>query len=173
MSNTKKSNLFIEENKKRIEELEAQLEKEKEEKHLQLLQLKKQQYERNITLAITNREEEEMSEKLFHSSAIYVRIREKANDKGCKMTEEDWKELTTAINSTYNDFTSRLHVLYRFSSIEMKICLLLKAKVPITTIADLTIRSKSAITSARRAMYEKVYGVKGKPEDWDAFICSF
>lgn len=169
----KKSNLFIEENKKRIEELEAQLEKEKEEKHLQLLQLKKQQYERNITLAITNREEEEMSEKLFHSSAIYVRIREKANDKGCKMTEEDWTELTTTINSTYNDFTSRLHVLYRFSSIEMKICLLLKAKVPITTIADLTIRSKSAITSARRAMYEKVYGVKGKPEDWDAFICSF
>ena len=169
----KKSNLFIEENKKRIEELEAQLEKEKEEKHLQLLQLKKQQYERNITLAITNREEEEMSEKLFHSSAIYVRIREKANNKGSKMTEEDWTELTTAINTTYNDFTSRLHALYRFSSIEMKICLLLKAKVPITTIADLTIRSKSAITSARRAMYEKVYGVKGKPEDWDAFICSF
>lgn len=169
----KKSNLFIEENKKRIEELEAQLEKEKEEKHLQLLHLKKQQYERNITRAITNREEEEISEKLFHNSLIYVRIREKANDKRSKMTEEDWKELTTAINSTYNDFTSRLHALYSFSSIEMKICLLLKAKVPITTIADLTIRSKSAITSARRAMYEKVYGVKGKPEDWDTFISSF
>ncbi len=169
----KKSNLFIEENKKRIEELEAQLEKEKEEKHSQLLQLKKQQYERNITQAIINREEEEMAEKLFHNSAIYVRIREKTNDKRSKMTEEDWTELSTAINSTYNDFTSRLHALYRFSSIEMKICLLLKAKVPITTIADLTIRSKSAITSARRAMYEKVHGVKGKPEDWDAFISSF
>lgn len=169
----KKSVLFIEENKKRIEELEAQLEQEKQEKHLQLVQLQKQQYERNITRAVANLRDEEAAEELFHNSDIYVRIREKANDKGSKMTEEDWTELTTAINSTYNDFTSRLHALYRFSSIEMKICLLLKAKVPITTIADLTIRSKSAITSARRAMYEKVYGVKGKPEDWDAFICSF
>lgn len=169
----KKSTQFIEENKKRIEELEAQLEQEKEEKHLQLVQLQKKQYERNINRAMTNRRYEEAAEELFHNSDIYVCICKKATDKEEKMTDKEWEELTVAINATYNDFTSRLLALHRFSSIEMKICLLLKAKFPVTAIANLIMRSKPAITSARRAMYEKVHGFKGKAEDWDAFIASF
>ena len=89
------------------------------------------------------------------------------------MTEEDWRELTSTIDENYNNFTSRLYALRHFSPIEMKICLLLKAGFSITSVANLTMHSKSAITSARKSMYEKINGTKGKPEDWDAFITSF
>ena len=32
--------------------------------------------------------------------------------------------------------------------------------------------SKEAITSNRRRLYEKVFGKKGTPKDWDSFILS-
>jgi hypothetical protein len=171
----KKSILFIEENKKRIAELETQLEKEKKggNPQLQLLQLQKELYEQSITRAKTDQKAQEVAERLFHNSDIYARIRQKANTEESKMTEENWRELTSAINSTYDNFTSRLYTLRHFTPIEMKICLLLKSGFSITAIANLTMHSKSAITSARRSMYEKINGTKGKPEDWDAFISSF
>lgn len=171
----KKSIQFIEENKKQIEALEAQLEKEKRRgsPQLQLLQLQKELYEQSITRAKTDRKAQEVAEKLFHDSNIYARIRQKANAEESKMTEEDWRELTSAIDATYENFTSRLYALRHFSPIEMKICLLLKARFSITAVASLTMHSKSAITSARRSMYEKINGTKGKPEDWDVFIASF
>ncbi len=171
----KKSIFFIEENKKRIEELETQLEKEKKggSPQLQLLRLQKELYEQSITRVKTDRKAQEVAEKLFYESNIYARIRQKANAEDSKMTEEDWRELTSAIDTTYDNFTSRLYALRHFSSIEMKICLLLKAGFSITAVANLTMHSKSAITSARRSMYEKINGTKGKPEDWDVFIASF
>ena len=58
------------------------------------------------------------------------------------------------------------------SDIELQICLLLKANISTTGIAQLTGRSKSAIVSARKKLYEKVHNEKGKPEQWDAFIVS-
>lgn len=39
-------------------------------------------------------------------------------------------------------------------------------------IAKLTMHSKEAITSNRRRLYEKVFGKKGTPKDWDSFILS-
>ncbi len=171
----KKSIQFIEENKKRIEELEAQLEKEKkgENSQLQLIQLQKDLYEQDIARTKIGQKAQEVAEKLFRDSSIYTRICQKVNAEKSKMTEEDWRDLTSAIDNTYDNFTSRLYALRHFSPIEMKICLLLKAGFSITAIANLTMHSKSAITSARKSMYEKTNGLKGKPEDWDAFITSF
>ena len=65
-----------------------------------------------------------------------------------------------------------MHALRHFSTIELEICLLLKAGISVTGIATLTGRTKSTITSARKKMYEKVNRTKGKPEQWDEFIAS-
>jgi hypothetical protein len=37
-------------------------------------------------------------------------------------------------------------------------------------IARITIRSDEAITSTRRRLYERAFGRKGKPSDWDEVI---
>lgn len=39
-----------------------------------------------------------------------------------------------------------------------------------TKIAKLTLHSKESITSTRRRLYEKVFGGKGSPKNWDEVI---
>ena len=51
-------------------------------------------------------------------------------------------------------------------------CLLIKINISPIDIAKLTMHSKEAITSNRRILYEKVFGKKGTPKDWDSFILS-
>ena len=41
-----------------------------------------------------------------------------------------------------------------------------------TEIAKLTLHSKESVASTRRRLYEKVFGSKGSPKDWDSVIYS-
>jgi len=168
-----KTSRFIEENNMRIKELEEQLQAthEKDSIESQLLHIQKEQYQQSNTQAGIDQRERELAEKLFHESNIYAHIHQAGNGNE-DMTEQDWTELAKAVNATYRDFTSRLHALRHFSTIELEICLLLKAGISVTGIATLTGRTKSTITSARKKMYEKVNRTKGKPEQWDEFIAS-
>ena len=94
-----------------------------------------------------------------------------AHDIG-EIKAEDWQELQTNIDATFKKFSARLYSLYPLSAIELKICLLIKADINTSNIALLTGRTKSAITSARKKLYEKIYGKKESPEKWDQFIQS-
>ncbi|WP_321480173.1 tetratricopeptide repeat protein [uncultured Bacteroides sp.] len=169
-----KSTQFIEENNKRIKKLEEELKtsQEKDSIHLALLQTRQEQYRQINSKAEIDKREQELAEKAFLQSSIYKQIHQLASGNST-MTNDDWDKLTNAIDETYDSFTSRLYALHHFSSIEMKICLLLKAKISVTAIASFTNRSKSAITSARKKMFEKVYGEAAKPEQWDSFIEQF
>ncbi|MDY5434940.1 tetratricopeptide repeat protein [Bacteroides pyogenes] len=164
---------FIEENNLQIQELEKKMQEIRttDPTRLKLLLLQKEQYLQNNKKAAVDKEEKQLAEVIFLQSDIYTRVHQLSNGNG-KMQPEDWNDLDKAINKAYKNFTSHLYSLYHFSFIEMQICLLLKANIPATGIANLTGRSKSAITSARKKMYEKVNGVQGKPEQWDAFIDS-
>ncbi|WP_321331749.1 tetratricopeptide repeat protein [uncultured Bacteroides sp.] len=169
-----KSSQFIEENKERIKKLEEKLQAAQEEGgiRLALLQAQQEQYLQINSKVEIDKRAQELAETAFLQSSIYKQIHQLAGGNGT-MTNVDWEKLTKAIDGTYDGFTSRLYALHSFSSIELKICLLLKAKISVTGIAFITGRSKSAITSARKKMYEKVYGEAGKPEQWDAFIEPF
>lgn len=57
---------------------------------------------------------------------------------------------------------------FRYSRPKLRI----KADISTSNIALLTGRTKSTITSARKKLYEKVYGQKGDAKMWDDLILS-
>lgn len=169
----RRSSQFIEENKHRIQELETKLKEHTEVNNSmeRLLQAQKEQILRMNSKIEADQQEQEFASIAFLQSDIYNKFHQAIDFKD--LDDNDWFELRKAIDSTYKDFTSRLYALYPISNIELKICLLIKTNIPTSTIAALTGRSKSAITSSRKKLYEKIYGVKGTPDMWDNFILSF
>ena len=170
-----KSTKFIESNMIKIQQLEYQLQNSAiENSTLQaLLQIQKEQIVQMNRKIETDRKEQEIAEMAFKQSSIYNRFHNAINDTKIKLIKEDWDALQSQIDNCYKDFTTRLRALYPISEIELQICLLLKANITTTGIAQLTGRSKSAIVSARKKLYEKIHNEPGKPEEWDAFIATF
>jgi DNA-binding NarL/FixJ family response regulator len=106
--------------------------------------------------------------KEFRKSDIYKKFHQA--ESLIELTEEDWDVLQTEIDNTYIDFTNHLYALFPLSNIELKICLLLKCGIPVSKIASLIGRSKSAVTSARKKLYEKINNKKGTPDMFDKII---
>lgn len=169
-----KSNKFIEANKIKIQELEAQLQDKTNKNSIlqELIQIQKKQIMQINCKIATDQKEQELAERSFRQSEIYNHFHKAIKDENIKISKHDWQSLQSQIDCYCKQFTSRLQSIYPMSDIELQICLLLKTDISTTGIAQLTGRSKSAIVSARKKLYEKVHGEKGKPEQWDAFIAS-
>jgi len=171
---------FIEENKRKIEELEIM-----ERKFLEVDQinttLKEQLNAQKELIIYTNKQikldlnRREQSQAVFFKSEIYLHIQRqlKINDRSKRMlSDEDWKELEKLVNSTYNGFKENLYDIYNLSLFEYRVCLLIKINIQPIDIGKLTEHSKESISSTRRRLYEKVFHIKGAPKDWDDFIYS-
>ena len=169
-----KSALFIEENKQTIERLERLLLQSNQESDAMkaLLRAQKEQIQRMNQKAEADKEELELAEVVFRQSVIYNKFHLAANDGEQRISSEDWEALRIAVDQCYNKFSVRIRSLYPISNMELKVCLLLKIGISITGIALLCGRTKSAIVSVRKRLYEKTYQQKGKPEQWDEFILS-
>lgn len=169
-----KSSQFIEANKIKIQELEAQLQDKTDKNSIlqELIQIQKEQIMQINHKIATDQKEQELAEKSFRQSEIYNLFHKATKDENIKISQHDWQALQSQIDRYYKQFTCRLQSIYPMSDIELQICLLLKTNISTTGIAHLTGRSKSAIVSARKKLYEKVHGKQGKPEQWDAFIAS-
>ncbi|MDO4985426.1 MAG: hypothetical protein Q4E48_06980 [Prevotella sp.] len=85
-------------------------------------------------------------------------------------TDEDWINLSEAIDEVYDGFTGRLMHLCHPSTHELHVSLLLKAGFEPVRIATLTLRSKAAISTVRSRLYEKTFGKKASAKDWDEVI---
>lgn len=171
---------FIEENKRKIEELEIM-----ERKFLEVDQinttLKEQLNAQKELIIYTNKQikldlnRREQSQAVLFKSEIYLHIQRqlKINDRSKRMlSDEDWKELEKLVNSTYNGFKENLYDIYNLSLFEYRVCLLIKINIQPIDIGKLTEHSKESISSTRRRLYEKVFHIKGAPKDWDDFIYS-
>lgn len=172
---------YIRQNEKRIAELTRQLQDKEQQKSE--LSIRLQETDREL-LELANREAEmkqkrcTLSEQVFKESAIYQKFCLAANsadqEDSHKIISKDWQELTDAINQAYNNFTQRLRNLYpAISEQEMHLALLGKIGIAPSGMARITVRSKQAITSARKALYEKVHKKSGTPKEWDGFIKNF
>lgn len=151
-----------------------ELEKDLQETEKYLLELTNKQIEAKQKIHI-------LSEKAFKESQIYKDFYhvagmpnyEKTSEKA-KLSEADWEEMTIAIDSAYDNFTQRLQYLYpKLSENELRICILLKISIPPLGIANLVSRSKQAVTSSRKKLYERVHNKPGTPGLWDEFIKNF
>lgn len=174
----KNSQAYIQENEKKLEELEAllqQAEGEKDELHqnLTLLQSQKALLEvsnKQIEMSLNEKEYLELSLKrseiyqLFHQ-AVHQ------NEKYKSITEDSWKELQEIIDKTYSKFTEQLYIFYpQISEHELHICYLIKIQIQIKDIAKLLCRTAPAITNSRIRLYKKIHGEEGKAEMLDSFI---
>ena len=85
-------------------------------------------------------------------------------------SEDEWTSFQAMIDRNCDGFSQRLSSVYKLSTQELRVCLLIKAKFKPTEIAVLTIHSKEAITSTRRRLYKKITGLDGTPEMLDELI---
>ncbi len=111
------------------------------------------------------------TEKQFLQSRFYQRLLKKVAD-GDPMAETDWDELENHVALLSPNFRSKIFSLHKCSPQEYRVSLLLKAHFAPTEIATLICRSQSAVASTRSRLYQKVFGKKGSPKDWDKFIAS-
>ena len=88
------------------------------------------------------------------------------------MTDEDWHILEDTFVKIQPTFLSHLQTFHRFSSHEMHICLLLRLGLQPAALAQLSAHSKQSVSSTRSRLFEKVFGQKGTPAQWDEFILS-
>ena len=168
----RQSQEFIEENKKRIAELEKELQEVRTTSDIsrqELLHAQKLSLEKDNEQVEAQQKMEQEAVKAFQTSAIYIKFHETDD----KILEEDWSGLISAIDNTYRNFTQRLKDLYPMNEVEIQVCLLLKIDMPFKRIALLVLRSKQAVTSIRKRLYKKVFGREGTPDDWDRFIRNF
>ena len=102
---------------------------------------------------------------------IYQLLRMKLNGAdSTKMTDNDWDALEQTILAAYPSFRQRLYSLCRLSPHDYHVCLLLKMGIKPSDVARLTIRSDEAISSTRRRLFQRAFGRKGTPGEWDEII---
>ena len=171
-----KSIEFIEKNAKHIHFLETQLQvaqSEKDELKQELLEAQKELIENTNKQIEAEQKEQTLLESNLKRSDIYIHFHQAAKNQ-TNITAAEWNDLQAMIDQTYGMFTKRLYALFpQISEQELRICLLLKISISATGIANLTLRSKQAVTSSRKKLYEKTHGQQGGPEKWDQFIQAF
>ena len=167
----KRSLIYIEENEKKMKELEEQMEKAGQENTLLRKTIQKLKYANE--LASIQMQEHQQADKQVKSSAIYQRIQIRLNNKeSIGMNDEIWKELEEVVEQAYSGFLKRIEDLCPLNWQERNLCLLLKAGFTPSNIAILTAHSKQSISSTRSRLYERSFLEKGTPSQWDEFILS-
>lgn len=162
----------IEENEKLIKDLENQLQKSSvayNEKEKELMGLHKLKLEaENQSLRYVKTENQLMVER-FRMSNVYYKFHMKDE---WRPKDEDWDELFSALDKTYDNFTHRLMIVFsRLTTTELRVCCLVKANVPPATIAMLIVTTPTNVSMIRKRLYEKIYpNVKGSSEKFDRFI---
>ncbi|MBQ8521257.1 MAG: hypothetical protein IJ456_07775 [Bacteroides sp.] len=168
----RRSPRFIEENKQKMKELELRLrQSHRVNDDMQaLLRTQKEQIQQMNDRIKTDREEQQLAETIFRRSEIYNKFHNATGNDAVKLSSQDWEILRKEVDECYKGFTSRLRSIHPLSEMELRICLLLKIGISVTGIAVLCGRTKSAVVSARKRLYEKFFTQQGKPEQWDEFI---
>ena len=163
----------IEANRKKIAELENLLKKLGDENSMLKLELEERKAKLDYanTLAIIDNEKRQQAESVIFGSDIYAKIKDLI-DRGQTMGKDDWKLLTELVDSIYSGFTGKLYSLYRMNEHDYHVSLLIKIHLQPKEIATLTAHSKESVSSTRSRLYQKIFGQKASPREWDDFILS-
>lgn len=166
----------IEENKKKIAELEQRLvdvRLRNDAKTANRIELDTELLTSETkNLEIRQRRREYLLNQLRESS-LYIRIMLHAGEEKFRLTDDEWRELAQSIDEVYNDFTYRLLALVELSDIELKVCYLIKIGIVPTAISAMLCKSKTAISMLRKRLYKKITNEVGTPQDLDNLILNF
>ena len=140
----------------------------------ELLLVQKEKLEQTNRAVETAQRQQTLLEEALRKSDIYVYCYRAIEDSTIALTSTDWKKLEQIVNDTYDDFTNRLFVLHpSITTIELRICLLLKIRQPASAISQLICRTQSAVSMSRKQLYKKIFHEEGAPAKLDEFIVSF
>ena len=88
------------------------------------------------------------------------------------MKNEDWLQLEALFAHSLPQFMPRLHEFCHLSLQERRVSMLLRLGITPMDIGRLTAHSKQSVTNTRSRLFEKAFGRKGAPADWDQLIAS-
>lgn len=165
----KKSQLYIENLNAMIGALEGDIARMKDSQDnisRELLEARRALMQKDVEQAEALHEMERKAASSLVNSEVYKRIAAPSY----RMREPDWEELSRAIDYSYPHFTDKLNELYSFKPTEFRLCLLLKAEIRLSRIADLLLTSKQNVSSMRKRLYKKVLREDEAPESWDHFV---
>ena len=166
----------IEDNRHKIEILEKELKEAKktaDHSVIQKLKLSSESLVAENEKLVTIKENQERLEKLWKQSDLYKKVQQQAGTSGFNLHDEEWQEIENAIDTVYDNFTSRLTELTKLSEIERQICYLLKMEIKPAAIAETLRRQKGSITMARKRLGKKILRRDCTAEDFDSFIQNF
>lgn len=107
----------------------------------------------------------------FFESDYYVQLCHNISQ-GIRLGNDDWTEIERRLNEVYPNFSTHLQNLYKMSDIEHQVSILIKMRIPPTSIATVLMRDVSTISTIRMRLYQKVFSKKGSAKDWDDFLNS-
>ena len=159
--------------RKRVAELQELIHKLGDENDMMRLELeeKEARLDYNNKVAAIEKEKRNRADHIIFSSPVYIRLQDLL-DRGESMGNEEQSQLDKVVNSVYTGFTSQLFDLYRMTSQEYAVCLLIKARFAPKDIATLTAHSKESVASTRSRLFQKVFRRKGSTKEWDDFVLS-
>lgn len=165
------SQQHIEQNRRKIAELESLLRKLGDENSVLRLELEERKARLDYAnkMALIEREKRQQADTTLMGSDVLLKVKRQIAE-GRPLGEEDWQRLTELVNQLYTGFTSKLYALYPMSEQDLRVCLLIKVRVQPKDIATLTAHSKESVASTRSRLYHKVFGRKGSTREWDEFI---
>jgi len=88
------------------------------------------------------------------------------------MRDEDWQQLEALFAHSLPQFLPRLQEFCRLSQQERRVSMLLRLGITPLGISQLTAHTKQSVTNTRSRLFEKAFGRKGTPADWDRLVSS-
>ncbi len=169
---------FIDENKRKIEELTAAIDGLKNENDKLKLELseKREKLSNMNNMAEIRNKRQMLLENDIRNTYIYKKVwtilNNRTSDSKCKLSREDWDALDKEVNKHFVDFKKHISEVCKIDDHAYNICLLLKINIPPSGIATLTNKSDNAISSTRKRLCDRTFGGNNSPKDWDVFIRS-
>lgn len=159
----------IKENKQKMSQLDTTIQQcDHLQKELNLLQ--KEMLELRNREIVEANSNDDLRITTFLQSTLYILIQDASNGKTI-IKDEDWERIQSMLDYVYPHFRKRLHDLYpQLSTMEERICILLKFSFSPAGIARIVNRSGSAITNARKRLHKKIHKTDENSEKFDEFI---
>lgn len=171
----RKSQQYIEANKRRITELESQLTQANQANtgRAKALHQEIQQLKNVNAVALIGMQDQIMAGQSIRNSAIYQKFTLMAADKyNLHPSHDDWQELEELVNQEYPRFTRKLREICVLTEQDYRMSLLIKANMKPLEIAKLLNLSKSSVAMKRARLYRKHFGKDGSSKEWDNLINS-
>lgn len=169
-----KSQIAIQDNERKMEELTRLLNKAQEENNRRMygtleMEMKRLQLQ-NEEIRLSQHEQQQRIE-CFMSSDLYDKLQRASTDDTILLTKDEWENITEAINFMYPTFNKHLNDVFPYITVSIKqLCWLTKIGISPAGIARILKRSKQAITNTRAKLNKTIVDLDLPEKSLDDFI---